>query len=72
MGMNVTVKGNQLVPGDSISTAMACLGPESGYESWTQELFGQTMTWELTGESLVLQNSHGTVKLKDSGPDPSG
>ncbi|WP_458113627.1 META domain-containing protein [Arthrobacter sp. R1-13] len=68
MGVDVTVKGNQLIPGDIVSTVMACQGPEGGYENWTHELFNQAVTWELTGESLVLRNSHGTVELKDSGP----
>lgn len=72
MGVSVTVQGNQLIPGDIVSTAMACQGPEGSYENWTHELFKQAVTWELVGESLVLRNGHGTVELKDSGPNPYG
>lgn len=72
MGVSVTVQGNQLIPGDIVSTAMACQGPEGSYENWTHELFKQTVIWELAGESLVLRNGHGTVELKDSGPNPYG
>jgi heat shock protein HslJ len=69
LNIEVSVEGSQLIPGTSGSTAMACLGPESGFESWTHGLFEQAVTWELTGESLLLQNGHGTVELKDSGPN---
>jgi heat shock protein HslJ len=72
LGVDVTVEGNQLIPGNIIATAMACQGPEGSYENWTHELFKQSVTWELAGESLVLRNSHGTVELKDSGPNPYG
>ena len=72
MGVEVTIQGNQLIPGDIITTAMACQGPESSYEDWARQLFKQAVTWELGGESLVLRNSHGTVELKDSGPYPNG
>ncbi len=72
LGVDVTVEGNQLIPGTIIATAMACQGPEGSYENWTQELFKQAVTWELAGESLVLRNSHATVELKDSGPNPYG
>jgi heat shock protein HslJ len=68
MSIEVSVEGNQLIPGQTISTAMACAEPAGGFESWTRELFEQTVKWELTGESLLLQNGHGTVVLKDSGP----
>jgi heat shock protein HslJ len=68
MSVKVSVEGNQLIPGQTISTAMACSEPASGFESWTRELFEQTVQWELTGESLLLQNGHGIVVLKDSGP----
>lgn len=70
MGVNVAVEGNQLIPGEIISSAMACLGPESGYENWAHKFFSQAVTWELAGETLLLQNGHGAVELKDSGPSP--
>jgi hypothetical protein len=70
LGVEVAVEGSQLIPHNIIATAMACLGPESGYEAWTHELFKQPVTWELAGDSLVLRNNHGTVELTDSGPNP--
>lgn len=69
LNVEVAVEGSQLIPGQKSSTAMACLGPAGGFESWTHKLFEQTVNWELTGESLLLRNGHGTVELKDSGPN---
>lgn len=68
LSVEVSVEGSLLVPGNMISTAMACLGPDSGYESWTHGLFQEPVSWELAGGSLVLQNKRGTVELTDSGP----
>ena len=69
LSVEVSVEGSVLVPGNMISTAMACLGPESGFESWTHGLFQEPVSWELAGGSLVLKNKHGTVELTDSGPN---
>lgn len=71
LGVEVDVQGEQLLTTNIIATAMACLGPESGYETWTHELFKQPVTWKMDGQSLVLQNSHGTVEFRDSGPNPN-
>ncbi|MET3921304.1 heat shock protein HslJ [Arthrobacter sp. UYEF20] len=67
--MEVDVRAGQLIPGRIISTAMACLGPEGGYEAWTTQLFGLPVAWEVDGRSLVLHNSHGTVEFEDAGPN---
>lgn len=71
LGIEVDVQGDQLLTTNIISTAMACLGPEGGYENWTHALFKQAVTWKLEGQSLVLQNAHGTVEFRDSGPNPN-
>ncbi|WP_426998614.1 META domain-containing protein [Pseudarthrobacter sp. N5] len=71
LGVEVDVRGDQLIPGSIVSSAMACPGPESGYENWTHGLFKKAVTWTLDGQSLVLQNSYGTVVLVDSGPNPN-
>ncbi|WP_442784841.1 META domain-containing protein [Arthrobacter sp. CG_A4] len=71
LGVEVDLQGDQLIPGEIIATAVGCLGPESGYEAWTHELFRLAVTWTRDGQSLVLRNSHGTVEFRDSGPNPN-
>jgi len=68
LGVEVEVQGERWLPGRIVATAMACPGPESGYENWTRELFTEPVTWTLDGTTLVLRNGHGTVELKDAGP----
>lgn len=67
LGVEVELQDGTWVPGSVTATAMGCLGPESGYEHWTHQLFEEPVTWTLDGTSLVLQNSHGTVELQDAG-----
>ncbi|WP_426979831.1 META domain-containing protein [Pseudarthrobacter sp. O4] len=69
LGVEVDVRAGQLIPGRTISTAMGCLGPESGYEDWAMQLFRQPVDWELDGASLILRNGHGTVEFDDAGPN---
>lgn len=68
LGVEVEVRPGQLIPGRTIGTAMACLGPESGYEEWARQLFRRPLTVILDGRSLVLRNGHGTVEFLDVGP----
>ncbi|WP_426302559.1 META domain-containing protein [Arthrobacter sp. R-11] len=68
LGVEVKVEEGRWIPGDIISTAMACPGPDSSYENWTHELFKQPVIWRLDGETLVLRKGHGTVELTDAGP----
>lgn len=70
LGVEVKTEAGKWIPGNIIATAMGCPGPESGYENWTHELFKQPVTWKLDGTKLVLHNSHGTVELRDAGPNP--
>jgi hypothetical protein len=69
LGVEVEMRAGQLIPGRTIATAMACLGPESGYEDWAAQLFRQPVTLTLDGRSLVLRNGHGTVEFEDAGPN---
>ncbi|WP_427004326.1 META domain-containing protein [Pseudarthrobacter sp. H2] len=69
LGVEVEVRAGQLIPGRTIATAMACLGPESGYEEWATQLFRQPVTLTRDGRDLVLRNSHGTVEFEDAGPN---
>jgi heat shock protein HslJ len=69
LGVEVEVRAGQLVPGRTIATAMACLGPESGYEEWATQLFRQPLTLVLDGRSVVLRNGHGIVEFEDAGPN---
>ncbi|MBO1266523.1 META domain-containing protein [Arthrobacter cavernae] len=70
LGVEVEVNGGTWIPGRRISTAMACLGPESNYETWTHRLFEQPVTWSLEGNSLKLHNAHGSVEFQEAGPIP--
>ena len=68
LGVEVEVRAGQLIPGRIIATAMACLGPESGYEEWATQLFRQPVNLTRDGHGLVLRNGHGTVEFEDAGP----
>lgn len=66
LNVEVAVTETVLAPGRIIQSAMGCLGPEGGYESWTHKLFEQPVIWNLDGQSLTLSNAHATINLKES------
>lgn len=70
LGVETKVDGDRWVTGDIGMTLKACMGPEGKYEDWTIKFFEDPVTWKLHGATLVLQNSHGTVELKDVGRVP--
>ncbi|WP_440713006.1 META domain-containing protein [Gordonia sp. FQ] len=59
----VTVDSDTMTAGALASTLMACPGPAGQADAWLSDFFAGPLSWQLTGDTLVLRQSRGTVSV---------